>query len=229
MTKVDGRLARTNKLIGKRFGKLVVKDMVYVERAKRRYALVKCDCGNEKTVAPSSLRNGKTKSCGCNWSKSVSEANSTHGLSHTRLHKIWRGIKLRCLTKTNNRYEYYGGRGITIADEWKDDFMNFYNWAMDNGYQEDLTIDRIDNNGDYEPDNCRWVTQKVQVRNTGVRSNNKSGVTGVYYRKDQNKYRVTIDDNDGKRVNIGQYETLEEAKEERKKAELKYWGFTNID
>lgn len=154
--------------------------------------------------------------------------NQTHGLSNTRLHKEWRGIRGRCLSQTHKRYSYYGGRGISICKEW-DDFTLFYNWALANGYSDVLTIDRIDANGNYEPKNCRWADKKLQARNQRIRCTNKTGITGVAFRKDQQKYRVSIDDNDGKRVNLGQYATLEEAKEVRRQAEIKYWGWSKQD
>lgn len=90
-----------------------------------------------------------------------------HGLSNTRLHAIWRHMQTRCMNKNSSDFEGYGGRGIKICDEWlgKDGFMHFYNWAITNGYAEDLSIDRINNDGDYEPSNCRWVTNEIQQRN----------------------------------------------------------------
>ena len=94
----------------------------------------------------------------------------THGMTNTRLYRIWINIKTRCLNKKDNHYNRWGGRGITICEEWLNDFMNFYDWAMVNGYQENLSIDRIDNNGNYEPNNCRWSTIKEQNRNQ--RTNN---------------------------------------------------------
>lgn len=92
--------------------------------------------------------------------------NYKHGLKNTRLYRIWNGIKSRCFIPSHSKYEYYGGRGITVCPEWKDDFKAFYDWAMSNGYQDNLTIDRIDCNGNYEPSNCRWVTMKVQQNNS---------------------------------------------------------------
>lgn len=88
-----------------------------------------------------------------------------HGKSYTRLYRIWGGMKDRCCNKKDKSYHYYGGRGIKICDEWMHDFMNFHNWAVTHGYRDDLSIDRIDNDGNYEPDNCRWVTMKEQVKN----------------------------------------------------------------
>lgn len=90
---------------------------------------------------------------------------STHGMTGTRIHNEWRAMKRRCYTKSHIEYKRYGGRGISVCDEWRDNFMSFYDWAMTNGYRDDLTLDRIDVNGNYEPSNCRWVTQKEQQNN----------------------------------------------------------------
>ncbi len=151
--------------IGKKIGKLTI--VAFVEKRKgHSYYLCKCDCGNEKTLCISNIVTGNTKSCGC--IRKIG-TRKTHGLSNTRIHHTWCGMKQRCYNINLKEYKYYGARGIKVCKEWIDDFMNFYNWAIDNGYNDDLSIDRIDVNGDYEPDNCRWVTQKEQVRN--VRTN----------------------------------------------------------
>lgn len=90
---------------------------------------------------------------------------TTHGMSNTRLFNTWVRLKQKCYNSNDSHYKYYGSRGIVVYQEWLDDFMNFYNWAMENGYRDDLTIDRIDVDGNYEPDNCRWVDMKIQCNN----------------------------------------------------------------
>lgn len=122
-----------------------------------------CDCGTVRAVSSANLRNGRTLSCGCNSLK--------HGKRSTRLYRIWGGMKARCYRKTHVWYKRYGGRGIVICDEWRDNFQAFYNWAMANGYRDDLSIDRIDVNGNYSPDNCKWSTEVEQKNN---RSNNQT-------------------------------------------------------
>lgn len=101
----------------------------------------------------------------------------THDKSHSRLYRCWTDMKGRCLNKNNVNYKYYGERGITVCEEWKNDFMAFYTWAMENGYSDNLTIDRIDNDGNYEPNNCRWTTKSVQ--NMSMRHKNTSGYVGI--------------------------------------------------
>lgn len=146
-------------LTGQRFGRLVV-----VERAETKW-LCKCDCGNTKAVLGGHLRSGDIKSCGC----LQNEQRTKHGMRNTRVYKIWCAMKERCYYKTHKDFKNYGGRGIIVCDEWKENFQAFYDWAMSNGYEENLTIDRIEVNGNYEPSNCRWASCKDQNNN---RSNN---------------------------------------------------------
>lgn len=139
----------------KKYGKLTPIKIDH-RKASTNYWECKCDCGNTTYVSAPNLRSGGTKTCGeC----------EHHNLSSTRIYGIYQGIKQRCLNKNNQAYKYYGGRGINICKEWLDDFINFYDWAMENGYEETLSIDRINVNGDYEPSNCRWITMKEQSNN----------------------------------------------------------------
>ena len=125
---------------------------------------------------------GDIKSCGCYMKRRSSETHKTHGLRYTRLYSIWSKLKGRVLNPKNKNYIDYGGRGITICDEWLD-VQNFYNWAMSNGYSDELSIDRIDNAGNYCPENCRWTTKTIQRRNTRIAKNNTSGYKGVSFVK----------------------------------------------
>lgn len=152
-------------MIGQKFGRLTVIEECK-ERDKHRHILFKCvcDCGNYVNVLGTELRNGRTKSCGCLQKEKAKEANTKHGKRNTRLYRIYYAMINRCYRINNANYINYGGRGIVVCDEWKHNFEAFYNWAINN-YKEGLTIDRIDHDGNYEPDNCKWITYKEQNNN----------------------------------------------------------------
>ena len=146
-------------LSGQRFGKLTVLEFAFT-RKKHSYWRCICDCGNETVVECSSLKSGKSTSCGCNC--------ITHHESTTRLYKIYRKMRERTEYNKSNRWKNYGGRGIKVCDDWCNSYEAFRDWAVYNGYNDTLTLDRADVNGNYEPSNCRWVTPKEQARNTSV-------------------------------------------------------------
>lgn len=156
-------------LTGKRFGRLVVIEQDDFVKYDRPRWLCRCDCGNEIVVRGNSLRQGDTVSCGCvkkEHARALAEFHITHGRSKSRIYHIWFSMKSRCHKVKAPDYSRYGGRGIIVCDEWRNSFQAFYDWAIANGYQEDLSIDRINNNGNYCPENCRWVDSNVQNNNT---------------------------------------------------------------
>lgn len=168
-------------LTGQKFGRLTVlgrcQDHILPCGAKLTKWSCICDCGNSVDVIGSSLKRGATQSCGC--LKNETKPNYKHGMSHTLIHTKWLSMLDRCNCINDNEYKHYGGRGITVCEEWsgKYGFENFLKWAMSNGYSDNLTIDRINVNGNYEPSNCRWVGNDTQA-------NNKQNTIWVTYKKE---------------------------------------------
>ena len=158
-------MRKLHNLTGQKFGELTVIQRAENDIKGRTQWLCQCDCGKQKIIRGSSLTSGNTKSCGCLSIEKLKKMSITHKMAKTRLYKIWANIKTRCLNPKYSRFCDYGGRGIKVCNEWKNNFKAFYDWAIANGYKEDLTIDRINVNGNYEPENCRWVTPKINSSN----------------------------------------------------------------
>lgn len=196
----------------------LIKDLGYSyfkpdSKQKIKYGIFECPyCGSLFKTGVRNVIRGDTTSCGCYRDKVVKNGTKrTHGLTHTRIFKIWMGLRWRCTRKATPSVfnKNYRGRGIKVYDAWDKSFMSFYNWSMSNGYSDKLEIDRIDVDGDYCPENCRWVDGSVNAQNTRLlRIDNKTGYRCVYSIK--NKWIATIGVNK-KYIHLGSYNTPEEA------------------
>lgn len=140
-------------------------ELTLIQYITPRKALFRCSCGNETVQNLCDIEKGKVKSCGCKRYRDLSTRNKKHGEAGTRLYRIWRGIKTRCQNTSHKDYADYGMRGIVVCQEWNDSYESFRNWALSNGYKENLTIERKDVDGNYEPSNCCWITKSEQSKN----------------------------------------------------------------
>ena len=197
------------------FGRLAVVSLSPARVGQKgAFWLCRCQCGAEKPVRAAALRSGNTKSCGC----LKLDRMTKHGAHRTAEYQIWRGMKDRCGRPKRARYESYGGKGVRVCERWRDSFENF---LADMGPRPGpaYSIERDDNDGDYEPRNCRWATTTEQSRHKAMQRNNASGVTGVAWAKREGKWRATIGIK-GRNKWLGDYDSLAEATKARKDAEI---------
>lgn len=171
-------------IVGEKFGRLRVVSLGPIINKSAYYNCV-CDCGKKTTKLGTTLTRSNTTSCGCYAKEILRDRMKTHGLSNHRLYRTWASMIQRCYNPNFGPYRYYGEREVEVCEEWRADFMNFYNWAMENGYQPDLTIERVDNNGNYGPSNCKWATMNEQARNKRTTRFTKEEIEKI--RKDPRK------------------------------------------
>lgn len=157
-------MRKKENLIGRSFERLTAVMFSHKNRHGDHWTC-RCSCGEVKVVRSEHLKSGRIKSCGCFQSEGIKQRRETHGLSYHRLYNVYRHIINRCYDSKNISFKNYGGRGITVCDEWINDNTTFFSWAFANGYKDELQIDRINNDGNYEPTNCRFVTAKVNANN----------------------------------------------------------------
>jgi hypothetical protein len=221
-------MPKLNELTGQRFGRLLVRERAGTNSSKKPTWECKCDCGNVKVVVGAELIKGTTQSCGCLRKELLAKRSETHGMRKTRIYNIWYAMKRRCQEEKNISYPNYGGRGISVCDGWQD-FINFkadmydsYSKHVEKHGENQTTLDRIDCDGDYTPENTRWATYTIQSRNSRVRQDNKTGYRGVF-RKDGNGGYIAYIKVNKEPVNLGTYENIEDAVSARRNAELQYW------
>lgn len=194
------------------------------------HAMFLCHCGSEFESVPYSVSSGNAKSCGCLSRKILQERNYKHGMASergdNRLYRIWANMKTRCSNKNVSSYNDYGGRGISVCDEWSSSFPSFYEWSVNHGYADSLVIDRIDNDMGYSPENCRWITVAENNKNKRARKDNKVGISGVSRRDGGYRVRIKLNKKD---VNIGQFSDFFEACCARKSAENRYWKTNGVN
>lgn len=212
--------------VGMKFGELTVIDAR--EQGKKRESwLCECSCGNKKVLGRTRLLGTKNrrpdKSCGC---KEHSWGGKITNKKKQRIYNTWYEMNKRCYNPNADNYERYGGSGVTVCDEWREDFSAFLKWALANGYDDGLTIDRVDNKKPYTPDNCRWTSYFTQMQNRGLLRNNTTGINGVTF--SNGKYRAYITRNKIHK-NLGSYDTLTEAESARKNAEEHYKKYGTIE
>jgi hypothetical protein len=206
---------RVSAVPGDRYGMLTIISEAPMQKTKRMMQCI-CECGNTTTTTLNSLRSGNTASCGCLVRNTIGVLKKTHGMSGTRVHRIWRAMLTRCTNPHTTAWPYYGGRGINVCSRWLE-FSNFYEDMGEppNG----CSIDRIDNDGPYCADNCRWADSKTQSRNRGRNDQKKQGVNQLR----NGKWRANICTDQNKNQHIGVYDTYEAAAAARSAAESVYW------
>ena len=219
--------------IGRKYGRLTIvaeaEDIRFSSISVKRVFVCRCECGTVLEVRHDAMTSGNTKSCGCYKREQTIASNiknkTTHGLEHHPLYSTWNGMNRRCYNKNTKHFEHYGGRGIYVCDEWRDDPTEFIRWAVEETEWHEgcgLSLDRIDVNGHYEPSNCRFTDWSTQTLNRRASSTSKSGFSGVCQRGSRWEARITFK---GHTTGLGTFEKLEDAVEARQIAEIEILGY----